>query len=183
VTARFKELTIENWLEPDETLRAFGRLSPVTGQVHPITADDFASSFLAIELGDYVPEDIVAMFKVARGTLLYGYFFYPLYALGQDQLWRVCEAALNERFHQLDGPRNRKRFVDRIKWMRSDGHFSEEQAVWWTAVKDLRNSTSHPAFQTLIAPLELPGDLRRTAHAINCLFDDTLDFMSVWHRG
>ncbi len=180
MTARFKELTIDNWLEPDETLQAFGRLSLVTGQVHPITAEDFASSFLTIDLSDQVPEDIVAMFKVSRGVLLYGYFFYPLYALGQDQLWRVCEVALNEKFKQLEGPRGRKTFVDKIKWMKSEGLFSEEQVVWWTAVKDLRNSASHPAFQTLIAPLELPGDLRRTAHAINCLFDDTLDFMSLW---
>ncbi|HEX2049177.1 MAG TPA: hypothetical protein VHJ34_00930 [Actinomycetota bacterium] len=183
MTARFKELTVNNWLEPDETLRAFGRLSPITGPVHPITAADLASSFLAIELGNHVPENVVAMFKVARGTLLYGYFFYPLYAVGQDQLWRVCEAAMNQKFQQLDGPRRRERFVDKIKWMRSEGHLSEEQDVWWTAVRQLRNSASHPVFQTLIVPLELPGVLQRTAHAINCLFDDTLDFMSLWRGG
>lgn len=180
MTARFKELTTDNWLEPDETLQAFGRLSLITGQVHRITADDFASTFLSIELGDRVPEDIVAMFKVARGTMLYGYFFYPLYALGQDQLWRVCEAALTEKFDQLGGPRGRKTFASRIEWMKSEGLLSDEQVVWWTATKDLRNTASHPAFQTLVAPLELAGDLRRTAHAINCLFDETLDFMSLW---
>lgn len=182
MTARFKELTTENWLEPDETLQAFGRLSPITGQVHRITADDFAASFLAIELGDYVPEDIDAMFNVARGTLLYGYFFYPLYALGQDQLWRVCDAALGVRVDQLGAPKNRQTFADRIRWMQSEGHFSDEQAVWWTAAKDLRNSASHPVFQTLTTPIELTGDLRRTAHAINCLFNDALDFMSLWRR-
>lgn len=182
MTARFKELTTENWLEPDETLQAFGRLSLITGQVHTITADDFASAFLAIELSDYVPDDIVAMFKVARGTLLYGYFYYPLYALGQDQLWRVCEAALTEKAQQLGAPKSHKRFAERIRWMHSEGHFSDEQVVWWTAAKDLRNIASHPVFQTLTTPLELTGDLRRTAHAINCLFDDTIDFMSLWQQ-
>jgi hypothetical protein len=67
--------------------------------------------------------------------------------------------------------------------MRAEGHFSEQQLVWWTAAKDPRNSASHPAFQTLIVPLELPGDLRRAAHAINCLFDEALDFMQLWERG
>ncbi len=70
----------------------------------------------------------------------------------------------------------RRRFVDRIRWMQSEGHFSEEQVVWWTAAKNLRDSASHPEFQTLTTPIELTGDLRRTAHAINCLFDDALDF-------
>lgn len=180
MTARFKELTVENWLEPDETLQAFGRLSLITGQTHRITADEFASTFLAIELGQKVPEDVVSLFQVARGTLLYGYFFYPLYAIGQDQLWRVCEAAISEKFRQLDGPRGRKAFALKIDWMHEGGFLSDEQKVWWSATKDLRNSASHPAFQTLITPLELPGDLRRTAHAINCLFDDSLDFMSPW---
>lgn len=183
MTGGFKKLTLENWLEPDDTLQAFGRLSPITGQVHPITADDLASTFLAINLESQVPEDIVAMFEVARGALLYGYFYYPLYALGQDQLWRVCEAALADRFKQLGGPNGRKRFAERIEWMSDTHYFSDEQKVWWTAVKDLRNSVSHPAFQTLIAPLQLPGDLRRIAHAIDCLFDETLDFMAPWHRG
>lgn len=180
MTARFKELTVENWLEPDETLRAFGRWSLITGQIHRITADEFASTFLAIELGQMVPKDVVALFQVARGTLLYGYFFYPLYAIGQDQLWRVCEAAISEKFSQLDGPRGRKAFALKIDWMHEAGFLSDEQKVWWTATKDLRNSASHPACQTLITPLELPGDLRRTAHAIDCLFDESLDFMSLW---
>jgi hypothetical protein len=181
MTARFKDLTVENWLEADETIQAFGRLSLVTGQVHGITKEEFASTFLGVQLGSPVPEEIVSMFKVAQGTLCYGYFFYPLYALGQEQLWRVCEAALGEKSRWLDAPSNRKSFAQRIEWMHHNGHLTDEQEVWWSATRRLRNSASHPSFQSLSMPIELPGDLRKTAHAINCLFDDSLDFLSLWH--
>lgn len=180
MTARFKDLTAENWLEPDETIQAFGRLSLLTGQVHGITRDQFASTFLSVQLGPSVPDDIVSMFKVAQGTLCYGYFFYPLYALGQEQLWRVCEAALGEKFQELGGPRSFKSFAQRIEWMHQNGHLTDEQEVWWTATRQLRNSASHPSFQSLSMPTELPGDLRRSAHAINYLFDASLDFLSIW---
>ena len=58
--ATFKRLTVDNWLDADETLQAFGRLSPATGAVRPIEQNDFAATFLAIDLQQEVPADIVA---------------------------------------------------------------------------------------------------------------------------
>ncbi len=176
----FKRLTVDNWLEPDEASASFERVSLVTGQRHSVSGDDFARSILNIDVSSLTPTPVAELFRVAQGVLLYGYLFYPLYALGEEQLWRVCEAALGARFRQLSGPPGRKPFASRIAWMHEQGHFTDEQHTWWTATKDLRNAASHPELQTLSMPGEVIGDLRRTAHAISCLFDDTLDFMAAW---
>jgi hypothetical protein len=45
--------------------------------------NDWARHFLAVELHEDVPADVHDLFAVARGTMLYGWFFYPLYALAK----------------------------------------------------------------------------------------------------
>jgi hypothetical protein len=91
---RFKRLTVDNWQRPDPGLSIFVRLSLQDGSTRPISGDDWAREILAIELSERVPLEIRRLFAVARGALVYGYFFYPLYTLGAEQLFRVAEAAV-----------------------------------------------------------------------------------------
>jgi hypothetical protein len=44
----------------------------------PVSGEDWAVRFLAVELSAKVPEDVQQLFAVARGVLVYGHFFYPL---------------------------------------------------------------------------------------------------------
>lgn len=71
----FKKLTVENWLEPDGILKIFVDL--YTGET--ITGNERAKGILEPKLLASVPLPIQRLFEVARGALLYGYFFYPLY--------------------------------------------------------------------------------------------------------
>ncbi len=90
----FKKLTVDNWTEPDKVSTLFARFSPVDGQARPITGDEWMRHILKPNLIDEVPKDIRALFEVARGAIAYGYFFYPLYTLAEEQLYRVVEAAV-----------------------------------------------------------------------------------------
>jgi hypothetical protein len=51
-----------------------------------------------------VPEPIRELFDVARGAMIYGWFFYPLFRLGEDQLHRVVEAAVVARYTRRRKP-------------------------------------------------------------------------------
>ena len=59
-----------------------------------IAPDKWLSEFLKSQLEENVPEEIMRLFEVARGAAIYGYFFYPQYALAIGQLFRVAESAL-----------------------------------------------------------------------------------------
>jgi hypothetical protein len=65
-----KQLTSENWREPDPTNAAFGEINWHTGEQRPIAGDTWAGHFLSVELSDRVPEDVRTMWAVARGALL-----------------------------------------------------------------------------------------------------------------
>lgn len=53
-----KQLTQENWQDPDPANAAFGEINRRSGEQRAITGDAWAGHFLAVELGDRVPEDI-----------------------------------------------------------------------------------------------------------------------------
>jgi hypothetical protein len=113
----FKELSIANWLEADKpstvwvTMLANGKIVPTTGEV-------WLHQLLEPQLVDAVPIEIHQLFEVARGALAYGYFFYPLYTLAGEQLYRVVEAAVSYKYESLDGPKpNKTRFEKKIDWL------------------------------------------------------------------
>jgi hypothetical protein len=151
----FKRLTADDWDQPDETSRIFVRVSPVAGVVK-MDGNDWARAFLAVELRDSVPSEVRDLFAVARGVLLYGWFFYPLYALGEEQLHRVADSAVAHRYRQLDGPRDKRArqpsLAERIEWLADHGAVPADTRPRWEAIRDLRNIGSHPDFQMLTHP-------------------------------
>lgn len=135
-----------------------------------MTGDDWARAFLAVELKDHVPERIRDLFAVARGALLYGWFFYPLFFLGEQQLYRVVEAAAKARYLELDGPRHRPSFEHAIDWLIEREVIPSGDHERWDAVRELRNAASHPERQEIMPPGAVLGGLKATAHNINRLF-------------
>lgn len=67
MSPNFKTLTVENWLEPDEASTSFERLSLITGERHPLQGEDYAAAILIIQLSSKVPDDVVGIFRGARG--------------------------------------------------------------------------------------------------------------------
>lgn len=169
---RFKDLTIDNWLEPDPTLDIFVRFSAEEGAFRGISAEERAQDVLAPQLDERVPLEIRRLFEVARGALLYGYFFYPLFTLGTEQLHRVVETAVKRKCEALGAPsKTIKNYAAALAFLRAQGVIEEEGWVVWDAGRQLRNLASHPDDQTILPPGSAIATLRRTADAVNGLFE------------
>ena len=98
-------------------------------------------------MAEAVPAEIHDLFAVARGAMLYGYFFYPLYTLAAEQLYRVVEAAVSYKYELAGGPKKMSRpktgkttkptFEDKIDWLFNTGmlvdtsEIQRQQAVQW----------------------------------------------------
>ena len=166
---QFKTLTAKNWLLRDTTADCFVHVHP-NGETSPISNDGWARLVLEIELRPAVPRDVRDLFAVAQGVLCYGCFFYPLYTLGNEQVFRVLEAALTHKYRQLRLPRSSGSFVDKIDGLFRSGHLDEQQLSQWHAARKLRNASSHPDRQTLIFPTTAIGGLQTAADLIDDLF-------------
>lgn len=165
-----KLLDAENWLEPDNAAQVFAYITD-EGEPRRMGGDEWARVFLAPRLSPQCPEEIVVAFETARGALVYGYYFYPLYALGQRELLQVGEMAVRIRCEQLDLPRRRTgTFAQRLAALEEAGGLNAEDAKAWTLLRRLRNSLVH----TSSATIEMPGSaarvLRRVAELISALY-------------
>ncbi len=171
---RFKELALENWSAPDPTNDVFGRFSPVVG-VGPrrMSGDDWAREFLAVELKEHVPEEVRELFAVARGAMLYGWFFYPMFFLGEEQLYRVLEAAVRARYRELGGWQRNPRFQRAINLLIEKDVIPEQDNERWDAARKLRNAASHRERHEVLPPGTVLQYLEVTAHDINRLFART----------
>jgi hypothetical protein len=112
------------------------------------------------------------LFEVARGALVYGYFFYPLYTLASDQLYRVAEGAVAHKCKSMEAPGAPRAFMKRIDWLVVQGAIPQEDQVQWHAFRKLRNAASHPERQKIIMPVMALTRLSIVAERINGLFGD-----------
>src|SRR6266496_4073890 len=96
----FKQLDIKNWLQPDPA--SYNLLAiDVTGQPRVMTGEDWLQIIIHPKLKDNVPTQIKRLFEVARGAMVYGFFFYPVYSLAVEQLYRVAETAIKSKCKSL----------------------------------------------------------------------------------
>src|SRR5437016_11236368 len=96
----------DRWLQPDARMELFLKLDLRSGSVTRSVADDWLKLWKRGSLDSPVPAQIINLFEQARACICYGYFFYPLYALGIEQLTRVADAAATVRCEQLGAPRS-----------------------------------------------------------------------------
>lgn len=165
-----KTLTVENWLQPDPVSALFVRLSHTEGRVTPMSGDDWASVFLQPRLRANVPHEVGKLFEVARGAIIYGYFFYPLYALAGEQLFRVAEAAVTNKCKALGAPRSCGTFQKKLGYLVNENVISKRIEPEWEAIRHLRNLASHPEQQTILPPGPIATMLKDIADKINGLF-------------
>jgi hypothetical protein len=174
----FKEINQQNWLEPDDVMKAFSTTSPI-GVSDAITGEEWLGRALMPTLEDTVPHPVQALFEVARSALAYGYFFYPLYTLATEQLFRVAEAAVFHKCRALGAPSSLKIFSARVNWLAENGFIDQTNGSTWTQLSDKkkwdlmrdgRNVGSHPKMQTLILPGAAMMFFQQVAQTINNLF-------------
>jgi hypothetical protein len=161
-----KELTPGNWRDADPVMAAFGKLDPQRGP-RKMEADDWAEIILSIDIDPRAPQELRSLFTAARGCLLYGWFYYPLYALGDDQLHRVAERAVAYRAKQVGAPSNVRNFKDRIDWLGERGVIPSKDVRRWHAIRGVRNEGTHPDFQRLAPPSWSIETLMIVAEAID----------------
>lgn len=165
-----KTLTINNWLQPDPASAHFVRRSYSDGTVSRLSAEDWLSFFLDPTLSESVPENVHSLFEVARGSLVYGYFFYPLYTLACEQLFRVAETAVTEKCKMLGAPKRVKKFHDKVQFLKETQVISAEQYSDLDELRRFRNSTSHPELQAILSPGAVTTLLFGITDTINELF-------------
>lgn len=165
----FKKLTPENWSQRDDTLDLFTGIK-IDGSQSVISNDQWASMILRVELDSSVPEDVRDLFEVAQGILCYGCYFYPLYTLGHEQMFRVLEAAVCAKYVALEAPTKCKSLFARLGWLKDTGHISEALYGMLNAARNLRNSASHAKAQKLVLPMDAVATVEQTADLIIQLF-------------
>ena len=135
-----------------------------------MSGEDWISQFQDPVLSESVPEEVRALFEVARGSLTYGYFFYPLYALAGEQLTRVAEAAISAKSKLLGAPK-KLTFEKQLKFLLDKKALTEQQHSDWDRLRKLRNEFSHPKQQNILPPGAVSLLLGGVADKINALFD------------
>jgi hypothetical protein len=144
-------------------------MSEIVGPVD-MTQADWARAFLAVDLRQHVPDEIRGLYRVAQGCMLYGWFFYPLFRLGEEQLHRVAEAAVKARYVQLGGPQRDPTFKAATDYLVTRDVIPAADLDRWDAIRTLRNMASHPRTQVVMTPGPVLAMLKASAHDINRLF-------------
>ncbi len=165
----FKQLSRENWIEPDELVLQLFNFSS-TGKQEKAAIPDWLGHILAPALSNNVPEEVQSLFEVARGALVYGYFFYPLFTLAAEQLFRVAEAAITHKCLALGIPKSKKSFSEKLNWLEKQGIIQGCDIAKWNAIRGSRNYSSHPTQQSIITPGNAIGALVILTESINDLF-------------
>ena len=170
-----KSLTLENWLLPDsEGLTSIKIIDE--GETRALDADGWLKLCQSAELHLKVPRNVRQYFEAARGALVYGYFFYPLYTLAIEQLFRAAECAVVQKCKETNG-----RVVDikgkpidyyqALAWLRKINFISKDDFHQWDTIRKFR---PHPATHKEQPPAIPPGivanHLKFVADRINGLF-------------
>lgn len=172
-----KIITKDNWLEVDSIITSgvFLRLSLTDGAVQPLTADDWVERFLAPKLSANVPQDVLEAFEVARGAMLYGVCFYPLFTLGLEQVFRIMEAAAKEKAASagisiVTAKGRHRTYSSILDELFSKRLLTQREYEYWSNAKDFRNETTHSRRQKILLPAQVVGTLTSLTEAINRLF-------------
>jgi len=155
---QFSRITHENWLAPDRK-----NYMPLG-----VAKDQWVEPFLELRLETTVPRDVIQVFEVARGCMIYSWFFYPLATLAVKQCTRGAEFAARERCCILQ--QEAENFGENLRTLIAAGIISVADESRWQVMRELRNNRSHLKGFMLTDPGQALGVLRTTAELINALF-------------
>jgi hypothetical protein len=166
----FKKITKANWQQVDEVTKLWCGMTAAAK-----TDEGWIKFFSYPALDSNVPEGIAKLLEVARGAMIYGWYFKPLLTLGDDQCWRILEAGVRVRCQQANIPiKNGKgkdtKFDANIKALIQNGIISPTDAKRWEAVRNLRNEASHPKQQLGLDPGRAQSNLSSVVNCLNDLF-------------
>jgi hypothetical protein len=136
---RSKRLTPQNWLEPDPTF--------------PQLQVQWLDRILKSRLDERVPLDVRRVFEAAQAVMAYGYFYYPLYSVGTEHLYRALEAAATARAKSMGFDEDKAGLKRKLDWLNENGAIPDEKRIALDPLVRLRNQASHPEFQAVAPPV------------------------------
>jgi hypothetical protein len=167
----YKRITKETWLKPDRISTSF--LISSEPEVDDIKKGEaYLDMILRPRLNADVPIEVRKLYEVARGALVYGYFFYPLYTLACEQLFRVGETAITFRCKIVNPQLVKETFQRKIEFLFEKGILEDLEKQRWHSLRKLRNISSHPEDQSIYPPGPVIGILSHMAEDINSLFSE-----------
>lgn len=159
----FKRITLDNLLKGDITAAFAG---PTEGE--------WISLLARPQLADSTPEEVRRLFELARGTMIYGWFYYPLLTLGYAECTRVLEAAARHAARMVGleptGKEKSLRYREIVDKLHMKGLIAPDQLARWHLGREVRNIFAHPAAPTILTPGLASDALREAANDINTLF-------------
>jgi hypothetical protein len=96
---RMKELT--SVLEPDVRNLSMVKMDRASGVVSPMTIDDHYSLVARVELHAGVPDDVRSYFETVKTLLVYGWLYYPFFAMSHINVALAVEMALRNRMPKV----------------------------------------------------------------------------------
>jgi hypothetical protein len=146
-----KKIKLENWLEPDPVMNIFKRLLS-DGKTQIITKEEWLKEIYNSKLTDFVSNEIHDLVEVARGTMTYGYYYYPIFTFAVEQFTRIAETAISKKCEFLNAPKSIKTFNDKFNWLSKLPEYKSLSQIRWESIRKLRNKFSHPSKQSIIPP-------------------------------
>jgi len=162
----FTRLTPDNWYVHDDALAGKQSGTP------PSDTSDWTGEILAPELTDAVSPGLRARFEAARGSMLYGWFFYPQYTLALAELLRVLTVAIEARCMKAGAPKSSTRTVQsQLQWLETNGLLTDEEAQWFASVAvPLRDDLTHGFTQQTVPVGEAVEFVAVVARMLNAMF-------------
>jgi hypothetical protein len=170
----FKKITNANWQQFDEDTKLWCEITAAAK-----TNEDWIKFFSCPTLDPKIPEEIAKLLEVARGAMIYGWYFKPLLTLGAEQCWRILETGVRIRCQQAgistkiaakNGKEKDTYFDTNIKALIKNKIISKTDGDRWQAARNLRNEVSHLKQQLNFQPGSAQSDLDSVIHCLNDLF-------------
>ena len=124
-----KELTLQNWLQADASSTKFILDNKGARNRLIKLSNKYTESILEYKLSESVPVEIRRIFEVAKGAMLYGYFFYPLFTLGLEHVCKVAESAVRVKCKKINAPTKVKDFYKSIEYLAEIKVFSDDTSA------------------------------------------------------
>jgi hypothetical protein len=169
-----KKITTANWQEPDEQAALWRQMTAVAK-----TEEEWVGFFLQPRLNPSVPAEIKKLLEVARAAMIYSWYYYPLATLGMEQCYRLldtgtrlrCEqAGISTKTAKKDGTEIATTFKENVTALMSKNIISPVDAQRWEAIRNLRNSSSHPKYRAIFDPGQAEGMMSSVVESLNELF-------------
>jgi hypothetical protein len=163
-----KLINHDNWLFAD-----------TGGQGQVADAATWRQAFLAIRLDPAVPVEVAHLFEVARGGMVYGYFFQPLLSVGVEQCYRVLESGARSRCAQMglpvhcadsQGKAHPLSFGHNLSVLVQHGVIQDAELTFWRQARELRDWVAAPEHQKALNLNYGVTALSRAAELLGKLF-------------